>query len=168
MKAKKVLSLLMALLTVTSSMIVTANADTNYSIGYWNIVHANRYLTFATEGGSYINELELPCGTVVNVNEYIPMKDGYIFDGWYADPRTKVERVDKVTLTENIVVYAKWIDDRTVEIQSDEVVERKVTENTVVFHTSSGVVETPVTELWVQQNNRLEELMRIYNEIFND
>lgn len=52
------------------------------------------------------------------------------------------------------------------EISTDY--ERIVTEDTVIFVTDSGIVEVPVTELWVQQNERLEELMKVYNENFNN
>ena len=46
--------------------------------------------------------------------------------------------------------------------------ERIVTDNSVVFITDSGVVEVPVTDLWVKQNEKLEELMKVYNENFNN
>lgn len=169
MKAKKVLGLLMAVLTIVGTTTVCANeTGTDYPIGYWNIAYANRYLIFATDGGSYIQTLEMPRGTVVNVNEYIPSKDGYIFDGWYSDPRTKVERVTEVTLSENIVVYAKWISDGTVVAQSEDVKKYATTEEIMQYgqytDTKTGV---PVTALWVQQNARLKALMQKYNEKFN-
>ncbi len=46
--------------------------------------------------------------------------------------------------------------------------ERIVTDNSVVFITDSGIVEVPVTDLWVKQNEKLEELMKVYNENFNN
>lgn len=46
--------------------------------------------------------------------------------------------------------------------------ERIVTEDTVIFVTDSGIVEVPVTDLWVKQNEKLEELMKVYNENFNN
>ena len=82
MKSRKVICLFMvALMLICTSAITAAAADIEYPIGYWNIVYANRYLTFATDGGSFIKTLELPRGAVVNVNDYVPTKDGYIFDG---------------------------------------------------------------------------------------
>ena len=96
-----------------------------------------------------------------------PTKDGYIFDGWYADPRTKVEKISKVTLTENIVVYAKWIDDGSVKQNDNIVIKRTVTDSSVILETTSGTVEAPVTQLWIQQNARLEALMKLKNEHFN-
>lgn len=169
MKAKKFLSLAMAVLMLAGTGAVSASAaDTEYPIGYWNIAYANRYLTFATDGGSYIKALELPLGAIVNVNDYIPAKDGYIFDGWYSDPRTKVQRVNEVTLTENIVVYAKWIDDGTPKPIPEK---PAVASNEEIMQYGNYVDEktgVPVTALWVQQNARLEYLMQLYNAKFNN
>lgn len=166
MKVKKVLALTLAILTLGGTATVNA-AGTDYPIGYYNIAYANRYLTFATDGGSFIKALELPLGTVVDVNDYVPTKPGYIFDGWYSDPRTKQERVCKVALTENITFYAKWLDDGT----------PKHTEDTRIYATNAEIMQygnyidkktgVPVTALWVQQNARLEALMQLYNAKFN-
>lgn len=166
MKLKKVLALSLAILSLSGAMVVNA-ADTDYPIGYYNIAYANRYLTFATDGGSFIKALELPLGTVVDVNEYVPTKAGYIFGGWYSDPRTKQERVCEIVLAENITVYAKWLDDGT----------PKQTEDARIYATNAEIMQygnyvdektgAPVTALWVQQNARLQALMQLYNAKFN-
>lgn len=169
MKFKKVLCLTLAILMLAGTGAATVSAaDTDYPIGYYNIAYANRYLTFATDGGSFIKALELPLGTVVDVNDYVPTKDGYIFDGWYSDPRTKQEKVNKAVLTENITVYAKWLDDGT----------PKPAEDTRIYATNDEIMQygnyvdeitgVPVTALWVQQNAMLEALMQLYNAKFNE
>lgn len=107
---RKILCLVLAICMFGS---VSVSAEESMQTGYWNIAYPYRYLTFATDGGSFIKTLELPTGEYVSLDEFIPKKDGYIFDGWYNDPRTKVDRVYAVTLNENITVYAKWIDDGT-------------------------------------------------------
>lgn len=168
MKFKKVLCLTLAILMLAGTGAATVNAaDTDYPIGYYNIAYANRYLTFATDGGSFIKALELPLGTVVNVNDYVPTKAGYIFDGWYSDPRTKQNRVGEITLTENITVYAKWLDAGTL----------KQTEDARIYATNAEIIQygnyvdektgVPVTALWVQQNARLQAMMQLYNAKFN-
>lgn len=91
----------------------------------------------------------------------MPTKSGYIFDGWYSDPRTKQNQVKKVVLTENIVVYAKWIDDGTPKQCENCVLSRTVTDNSVILETTNGTVEAPVTKLWIEQNARLEYLMSL-------
>lgn len=65
-------------------------------------------LTFASDGGSYIRPVTALYGETINLAEYIPEKEGYIFKGWHTDPRTKDNRVEKYTLNQNGVVYAKW------------------------------------------------------------
>lgn len=135
--------------------------DYPYPIRYYNFAHADRYLTFATDGGSFIKAVKSPTGTEIDVTQYIPTKSDYIFDGWYSDPRTKQNQVKNVTLTENIVVYAKWIDDGTPKQSENNIISRTVTDNSVILETTSGTVEAPVTKLWIEQNARLEYLMSL-------
>lgn len=165
MKAKRLFVTLLAVMML-ASVSITAHAE-DLPIGYWNIAEPYRYLTFATDGGSFIKALEKPIGEYVSLESYVPTKEGYIFNGWYSDPRTKVERVTEVTLNENIVVYAKWVDDGTPKPQKAEPIGLTV-EQALSFgdyrDTKTGV---PVTALWVQQNARLQELMAEYNAKFN-
>ena len=167
---KKILCLVMALLAVVGTT-VSANCNKeDLPIGYYNIVYADRYLFFATDGGSSFRPLKLTRGTKVNLNEYIPTKSGYEFEGWYSSPRDKVERLTEVTLDENTVVWAKWklIDGVSEMMLEEGIVQREVVDNHVVLVTDKGeTLITPVTEQWVQQNARLEALMKIHNEIFN-
>lgn len=165
MKAKKILSAVLAVLSLSTSFI-TANAK-ELPIGYWNIAYPYRYVMFATDGGSYIKALERNTGEYVNLEGYVPVKEGYIFDGWYSDPRTKVDRVYDVTLTENIVVYAKWIDDGTPKPQAEEHIGLTVEEALAYGDYVDEKTGAPVTRLWVQQNAKLQELMQEYNAKFN-
>lgn len=160
MKFKKIFALLLAV-ALCAGTTATYAKDYPYSIGYYNFAHSNRYLTFATDGGSFIKAVEAHTGTEIDVTEYVPTKSGYIFDGWYSDPRTKQNKVENVCLTENIVVYAKWIDDGTPKNNENYVISRTVTDNSVILKTTSGTVETPVTKLWIEQNARLEYLMSL-------
>ena len=167
---KKILCLVMALLAVAGTT-VSANCNKeDLPIGYYNIVYADRYLFFATDGGSSFRPLKLTRGTKVNLNEYIPTKAGYEFEGWYSSPRDKVERLTEVTLDENTAVWAKWklIDGVSEMMLEEGIVQREVVGNHVVLVTDKGeTLITPVTEQWVQQNARLEALMKTHNEIFN-
>ena len=166
MKLKKVLAVACALLTLGGTVVVNADG-TDYPIGYYNIVYANRYLTFASDEGSCIKTLELPVGTVVDVNKYVPTKVGYVFDGWYSDPRTKEVRVGEITLTENITVYAKWIDDGTPKLAS---LPHDYASNEEIMQYGNyidAVTGAPVTALWMEQRARLDALMQEYNAKFN-
>ena len=167
---KKILCLVMAVLLLAGTT-VSANCNKeDLPIGYYNIVYADRYLFFATDGGSSFRPLKLTRGTKVNLDEYIPTKEGYDFEGWYASPREKIERITEVTLDENTVVWAKWElkDGVSEQMLEHGIVQREVVGNHVVLVTDKGeTLITPVTEQWVQQNARLEALMKIHNEIFN-
>ncbi len=156
---------LLAVRMLTSMFITTYAAD--LPVSYWNIAYPYRYLTFATDGGSFIKTLELPNGEYVSLDEFIPTKDGYIFDGWYNDPRTKVDRVYAVTMNENITVYAKWIDDGTPKTIPEKPIGATNEEILAFGNHIDEKTGVPVTALWVQQNNKLKELMAEYNENFN-
>lgn len=162
---KKVLAVVLAAALMLPCGVSAASTDKFE--GHWEL-NTTRTVIFASDGGTYIRPVEKETGTVIYLDEYIPTKDGYIFDGWYSDPRTKVERVTEVTLSENIVVYAKWISDGTAVTQSENVKKYATTEEIMQYgkhvDTKTGV---PVTALWVQQNTRLKALMQKYNEKFN-
>ena len=160
MKSKKMFALIFVGVLSISTTAAYAK-DYPYPIGYYNFAHADRYLTFATDGGSFIKTVKVPTGTEIDVTNYVPTKSGYIFDGWYSDPRTKQNRVKNVALTENIVVYAKWIDDGTPKQSENNVISRTVTNNSVILETTSGTFEAQVTKLWIEQNARLEYLMSL-------
>ena len=166
---KKILCLVMAVMMLAGTTVFACETN-DLPIGYYNIVYANRYLFFATDGGSSFRPLELPRGTKVNLNDYIPTKDGYEFDGWYSSPREQVERLTEITLDENSVVWAKWkIKDGLSQQQIDcGIVAREVIGNYVVIQTAKDeTLIAPVTDLWVQQNARLEYFMKLYNQKFN-
>ena len=64
---KKIVCLVMAVLMLAGTT-VSANCNKeDLPIGYYNIVYADRYLFFATDGGSSIDFLKLPRGTKVNL-----------------------------------------------------------------------------------------------------
>lgn len=74
-----------------------------------------------------------------------------------------------MNLNENIVVFAKWKlkDGLSKELAESGVIARVVIGNNVVLQTENETLVAPVTDLWVQQNARLEALMKLYNEKFN-
>lgn len=164
---KKILSMVLAAVLILACTLTVAAASEDYHYyGHWGF-DTTRTVIFASDGGSYIRPVEKEKGTVLDLTEYIPTKDGYIFDGWYSDPRTKQQKVTEVTLTENIVVYAKWLDDGT----------PKQSENTHIYASNEEIMQygnyvdektgVPVTALWKQQNARLQYLMQLYNAKFN-
>ena len=47
---------------------VTASANEDLPIGYFNIAYPNRSVIFASDGGSYIKPVEQPYGTSLNID----------------------------------------------------------------------------------------------------
>lgn len=130
----------------------------------------NAYLFFAADGGRSVEFLKVPCGTTVNLNEYVPEKIGYEFEGWYDSPVDTANRLGEITVWDKTVVCAKWklaegTSERLLEL---DILSRDVVGNNVVFQTVDNEVKiVPVTDLWVEQNARLEALMKINNELYN-
>lgn len=48
--------------------------------GHWGL-DTMRSVIFASDGGTYIHPAQQEIGTVICLDEYVPTKDGYIFDG---------------------------------------------------------------------------------------
>ena len=65
-------------------------------------------LTFDTDKAEEIKPITKEENTIIDLNQYLPKKDGFIFDGWYKDKELK-EKITQVKLTKDITVYAKWI-----------------------------------------------------------
>ena len=162
---KKVLAVVLVAVSVILPCGARA-ASTDQFEGHWEL-DTTRTVIFASDGGTYIHPAQQEIGTVICLDEYVPIKDGYIFDGWYSDPRTKEQQVTEVTLNENIVVFAKWIDDGMLKAAPEVPVIASTEEILAYGNYIDEATGVPVTALWVQQNARLNELMQIYNQNFN-
>ncbi len=86
--------------TVTASWQVNRMNPDNAAL-YYNV------LTFNTNGGSAIRRLAQPFGAVVDLTKYIPTRDGYIFEGWFAD-EALTDRIYSIKLKQDTTVYAGW------------------------------------------------------------
>ena len=65
-------------------------------------------LTFDTGKAEEIKPITKEENTIIDLNQYLPKKEGFIFDGWYKDKELK-EKITQVKLTKDMTVYAKWI-----------------------------------------------------------
>ena len=83
---------------------VTITEDTTV-YAKWDAVKYT--LIFETNGGSTINALTAAPGAAVSLGQYVPVKEGYAFAGWYAD-KALTTAVSSVTLSADTTVYAKW------------------------------------------------------------
>lgn len=82
---------------------ITANwkkKSSGGSVFFWD-------LKFDTNGGSDIDTVTEWEYSTIDLDEYVPEKEGYKFVGWYADEDLTKE-IDEVYLTQDTTVYAKW------------------------------------------------------------
>ena len=90
------------------------------SVFFWD-------LKFDTNGGSKIDTVTEWEYSTIDLDEYVPEKEGYKFVGWYADEDLTKE-IDEVYLTQDTTVYAKW--EKIAEEVSEEPEEVEETEET--------------------------------------
>ena len=69
-------------------------------------------LTFETNGGSAVDSISAKSGTTVDLSAYTSAREGFSFNGWYSDP-TLANKVESVTLTGDMTVYAGWTEGDT-------------------------------------------------------
>ncbi|WP_418401061.1 S-layer homology domain-containing protein [Anaerotignum lactatifermentans] len=91
------------------------------SVFFWD-------LKFDTNGGSKIDTVTEWEYSTIDLDEYVPEKEGYKFVGWYAD-KDLDKKIDEVYLTQDTTVYAKWekIEEEVPE-EPEEVEETEETE----------------------------------------
>ena len=90
-----------ATITVTANITVTAQ---------WNKVETpNSYtITLDLSGGMLANtEISANEGTIIDLSNYVPSKEGYTFNGW-KNGETDVARDAQITLSENMTLVAQW------------------------------------------------------------
>ena len=90
------------------------------SVFFWD-------LKFDTNGGSKIDTVTEWEYSTIDLDEYVPEKEGYKFVGWYAD-KDLDKKIDEVYLTKDTTVYAKW--EKIEEEVSEEPEEVEETEET--------------------------------------
>ncbi len=102
---------------------ITANwkkKSSGGSVFFWD-------LKFDTNGGSKIDTVTEWEYSTIDLDEYVPEKEGYKFVGWYAD-EDLTKKIDEVYLTQDTTVYAKW--EKIAEEVSEEPEEVEETEET--------------------------------------
>lgn len=71
-------------------------------------------LKFNLNGGELSNEdviitnyIHKTVGSIVDLTEYVPVKKGYRFTGWYADKKL-TEPIKEIVMEKESIVYASW------------------------------------------------------------
>jgi uncharacterized repeat protein (TIGR02543 family) len=68
------------------------------------------YLSYNTNGGSYINTRKFTETTAVDFEDenYIPTREGYTFTGWYTTSDLQTRLTGKVDVSKDMTVWAGW------------------------------------------------------------
>ena len=98
----------------------------------WEAIPITTYtVTFDTKGGNDIAPVTVNAGEKV-ATPTTPVRDGFTFDGWYVDDTYAIKYNFEDSVTNNITLYAKWIENKY----------------TVTFDANGGSGEmTPATDL---------------------
>lgn len=67
-------------------------------------------VVFDSNGGTILQKQEIESGKKAS-KPTAPIKSGYIFDGWWVNGYIRKWDFDKDTVTSNIILYAKWVED---------------------------------------------------------
>ncbi len=103
MRTKKLLAVIISAVMMLSAMAVSVQAREAET----------RTITFASEGGSYIAPITEKYGTLRCIKDFVPEKDGYMFQGWYVNLADKSQRITEYTFNEDITLYAGWMSNAT-------------------------------------------------------
>lgn len=103
-KFKKNLSVLTLMVSVmVAAPLAACKKDNTYKV------------EFDTIGG-----VEIDSVNVEKESDYVlptdVKKEGYIFDGWYTNPEYSGEKVVSIKITDNIKLYAKWVEAYTITL----------------------------------------------------
>lgn len=75
-----------------------------------NGISATYTVSFNTNGGSAVESQKVKSGGKLEQPK-TPVKNGYIFDGWYTDKEFKSPYGFDLRVTKSFTLYAKWIED---------------------------------------------------------
>ena len=103
------------------------------------VIVTDHTLTFDTNGGSEISKVTKSDGTVIDLADYTPTKEGYDFAGWYSN-KALTEKVISVKLTKNTTVYAKWTE-KVIELPFTDVNEKDWFYDDVAFVFENGMMK---------------------------
>lgn len=82
--------------------------EVSYSAVYEKLPELWHTVTFDSRGGSAVAPAEVFIGDTVN-RPADPVKDAYIFEGWYTDETCSTEFDFDTPITEDLSLFAKWV-----------------------------------------------------------
>ena len=153
------------LMTVTATVKVAKKNSHSGSVSVTDTT--TKYtVTLNTNGGNKLDSVKINENTAVGKIE-TPVKEGYIFDGWYLDEALTKEADSKTIVTGNMTLYAKWIEEEPE--QDDEQEDEKDDVQDEVAEDSEDVEEwnNPFTDVksddWFYENVKYANQNGLFN-----
>ena len=106
-----------AVFTPTDTNYCSAEATISvqvYSSGNGSSITPWNKVTFNSQGGSKVNSINVNRNNPISEPE-APVKEGYVFGGWYTDADCTEAYDFDTRVTKNITLYAKWTEEGTTE-----------------------------------------------------
>ena len=92
----------------TANIMVTAFIVLLLAATVFIVSHSGFTVSFDTNGGSHIESVKVMHSQTVELKED-PVKEGYVFTGWYTDrDRTESFDIKTDTVTGSMTLYAGW------------------------------------------------------------
>ena len=92
--------------------IITASLKENETINTsWNVNVNSFYISFDTNGGNQLERLE--CRSMQIPELPIPVKESYVFEGWYQDKECSISfEFTEIAEPKDFILYAKWVESK--------------------------------------------------------
>lgn len=92
----------------TANIMVTAFIVLLVAATVFIVSHSGFTVSFDTNGGSHIESIKVMHSEIVKLQED-PVKEGYVFTGWYTDRDcTESFNIKTNTVTTSMTLYAGW------------------------------------------------------------
>ena len=100
-------------LTKDGEIVTKVTMDKDIKVyAIWEAIPVTTYtVTFDTKGGNDIAPVTVNAGEKLDTPT-TPVRDGFTFDGWYVDDTCAVKYNFEDSVTNNITLYAKWIENK--------------------------------------------------------
>ena len=129
-----------------SPEVTKISSPTTYYVECKNVIKKLVTMTFDTMGGSTIDPITRKETTVLPIIP-VPVKKGYVFDGWCTDSECNNLFTSKTVPTEDITLYAKWKPAvYTVIFKENGGNELETNTKKVTYTENYGELPTPVRE----------------------
>lgn len=99
-------------------------------------------IQYETDGGTAIAAMQVEEGEKVT-SPANPTKDGYEFDGWYADPARTQKVAFPFAADENTVLYAKWTEKKGADSSSGSAADAGNQQNTAPIVIYNNTTPSP-------------------------